>query len=327
MMTTTPAEKNVHHLHLPLVGVALFGFYYLADCALDSLLFGEETFNEQLFSPTVHEVAIRILSGLFLFALYVAASLLLNKNRGLQEELKKKSQELFTRNQELEAYNLALTNELGTSLNRVSVAKEVLNKRSGQCSDPICRDLIEQIGQGCKQLTHQIDSMLVYSEANRSRLKRRPVAIDNIAREIAKEVVANTKGDGLDIQIDNRLEVDCDPEMIYVALKNLIENAVKFRSPDRHGQIEIGSEVQSEVPVYYIRDNGLGLEQEDCERLFRPFEKLAHTSPATGGVGLATTKTIIERHGGKIWAESCPAEGTTIYFTLQGERKSHPRLN
>jgi light-regulated signal transduction histidine kinase (bacteriophytochrome) len=328
MTKTSFTDKENHHIRLLVIGTVLFVVYYLTDCALDSLLFGEETFAEQLLSPSVHEVAIRVLSGAFLFFMYVAASLLLNKNKRLKEDLKKKTQELLTRTQELEAYNYALSNDLGASLTRVIVAKDILYKKCSQCSNGVCRGLVEQIAQSSDTLSDQIDGMLSYSEMNRTPLERRPVAIDNIAREIAKEIAANTTGESLDIQIDNRLEVDCDPELIYVALKNLIENAVSDHAPDHVRQVEIGAAMKNGTPVYYIRDNGRGLEQADCEQMFRPFEKPPEPLPKhCTGFGLATTKTIIERHGGKIWAESQPEKGTTVYFTLDAGHRPNQHLN
>ena len=82
------------------------------------------------------------------------------------------------------------------------------------------------------------------------------------------------------------------------------------------------------TPIYYIRDNGRGLEQADCEQMFQTFEKPTETpSKHAAGFGLATTKTIIERHGGKIWAESQPEKGTTVYFTLDAGSSSRTRLN
>lgn len=310
-------HKENHTVSLLIIGTILFVFYYVADCALDSLFFGEESLAEQLFSPSPHEVSIRVLSGLFLFSFYIVAAYFFNKNRNLQDKLKIKSDELLANNKELEAYNFALSHELCSSLTRIITAKEILQKKSRKCTAPACRELLNHIDEGCLILSGQINGMLNFSEANRSRIERQVVSIDNIVRDIAKEVAANTDGEALDIQIDNNLETECDPQLMSIAIKNLLENAVKFRATNRPGEIQIGREYKRGVPIYYVRDNGIGFRQEEADRLFRPFEKNNHARLKPGsGVGLATTKTIIERHGGRIWAEGQPEKGATFYFTL-----------
>jgi len=316
-MTNTTHENQNHNRRLMLIGAVLFVIYYVTDCTLDSLIFGEESISEQLFSPSLHEVAIRILSGAFLFAFYFIASILLNKNRHLQADLARKTQQLLVSNRELEAYNYALSHELGTSLTRIVVAKEIMKKKSTKCKASLCSGFLDHINTGCDKLSKQIDSMLLFSEANRSEIDRKPVSIHNMAREIAMEIAAYSKGEALDIQIDNKLETECDPQLVHIALKNLIDNAIKFRSPDRHGEIEIGMENKAGGPIYYIRDNGLGFDPADAERLFRPFERLPNSKHLPGtGVGLATASAIIERHGGKLWAEGAIDNGATFYFTL-----------
>jgi len=316
MDSTTDHQEN-QYFRLFLIGSILFIIYYLADCALDSLIFGEESFYEQLFSPSAHEVAIRLLSGTFLFTLMGTSIILLKKNKLLQADIVKKSQELNARNQELEAYNFALSDELGTTLARVVVAKDILKKKSAKCTNSLCRGVLDQIHLGCDKLSKQIVSMLNFSEANRSKINRRHVSIDDIAREIAKEIAAYSEGEALDIQIDNKLETECDPQLMHIALKNLIENAVKFRSPDRHGEIEIGMETRAGIPIYYVRDNGLGFDPANAVQLFRPFERLSNTRHIPGnGIGLATASTIIKRHGGRLWAEGAIDIGATFYFTL-----------
>jgi len=316
-MTKTFNHPVTDKRRLMLVGTALFFCYYLADCLLDSLLFGEESLAEQLFNPSLHEVAIRVLSGAFFFVLFVLFSSLLDQNRRLQTELATKSQELLAKNRELEAYNFALSHELNISLNRIIVAKELLRKKSVKCNDGICSGFLKQMYTSCQKLESQIDGMLNFSEANRLKIDRKKISIGNLAREITKEVAAYSEGEALDIQIDSKLETDCDPDLMHIALKNMIDNAVKFRAPDRHGEIEIGRENRAGLPIYFIRDNGLGFDPCDSERIFRPFERLDNSKHIPGnGVGLATASTIIERHGGKLWAEGSINNGATFFFTL-----------
>ena len=316
-MTISRQLKENSSVRLLLAGTILFAFYYIADCALDSLLFGEESFSEQLLNPSLHEVAIRTLSGTFLFIFFIIAVTLLNKNRTLQAEIQEQSQVILAKNKELAAYNFALSHELGTSVTGIIVTKDILKKKCAKCSDGVCGGLLDHMYTGCEKLSSQINGMLNFSEANRLSIARKPVSIDNIAREIAKEIAAYSEGEALDIQIDNKIETECDPDLIQIALKNLIDNAVKFRSPERHGEIEIGMVPQAVIPTYYIRDNGLGFDPADSDRLFRPFERLSNSRNIPGnGVGLATANTIIERHGGRLWAEGSINEGATFYFTL-----------
>jgi len=310
-------KSNSQNTRLLLTGTLLFVIYYVADCTLDSLVFGEGSITDNLLRPSLHEVAIRTLSGIFLFALYFISSHLLYKNQGLQENLLKQSREILANNREIDAYNYALSHELRTSVTHIMLAKELIMDSYGKNESNDEKTLFSHLQAGCNKLSEQIDNMLVFAETNRIELERKRVTIDDIVREIALELSVNTEKTALDFQIDNNLVTDCDPDLMRIALKNLIDNAVKFRCDNHHNEIHIGVQQRRGVPVYFIRDNGIGFDQDDAHRLLRPFEKASMEQAIPGnGVGLATANTIIERHGGRLWAESTPGAGATFYFTL-----------
>jgi len=113
------------------------------------------------------------------------------------------------------------------------------------------------------------------------------------------------------------LEAICDPGLIRMVLDNLVSNAVKYKRTDEPLCIEFGVVQQGEARTYFVRDNGIGFEMDYKEKLFKPFERLHRDDQYPGtGIGLANVRRIIERHGGKVWAEGRPGFGSTFWFTL-----------
>lgn len=120
------------------------------------------------------------------------------------------------------------------------------------------------------------------------------------------------------IAIEKDLVVDGDPQLLKIALENLLGNAWKFTSKREKASIEVGIQNDAGEQIYFVRDNGAGFNMAYADKLFGAFQRLHRPSDYPGtGIGLATVQRIIHRHGGHIWAESSEGEGTTIFFTLQ----------
>jgi light-regulated signal transduction histidine kinase (bacteriophytochrome) len=163
-----------------------------------------------------------------------------------------------------------------------------------------------------------IDDLLTLSRVIRADFERQPVDLSAMAREIAVKLQAqNTDQRFVEWDISINLIASGDAPLIKIVLENLLSNAFKFTSQRDRAHIQVGMTRVSGEPVYFVRDNGAGFDMAYVNKLFAPFQRLhgAREFPGTG-IGLATVKRIISRHGGRIWAEAAVDQGATFYFTL-----------
>jgi chemotaxis family two-component system sensor kinase Cph1 len=134
--------------------------------------------------------------------------------------------------------------------------------------------------------------------------------------ELLKPVM---EGRDIDLRIGPLPSIDCDPALLEHVTVNLLSNAIKFTRGKTPAIIEVGHMTDHEIPVVYVRDNGVGFDMQFADKLFGIFQRLHRREDYDGvGVGLATVQRIVNKHGGRIWAESEPDKGTTFYFTLNG---------
>ena len=159
--------------------------------------------------------------------------------------------------------------------------------------------------------------LLLLSRVGRAELKRDRVDLATIARTVAEELKKSDPGRQVTLSIENELFVEADGGLIRVVLDNLLGNAWKFTSKALEARIEVGANHEEGGIVFFIRDNGAGFDMTYAESLFRPFKRLHTESDFPGtGIGLATVHRIIDRHGGRIWAESAVGQGATFHFTI-----------
>ena len=173
--------------------------------------------------------------------------------------------------------------------------------------------------------------MLVDDLLNLGRIGRQSLQLQVAGlRSIVDEVIAELQPECADREVEWKIGelpfLDCDPGLLKQVLQNLLSNALKFTRPRSHTIIEVGrkesGEGQSDAgPVLYVRDNGVGFSMKYADKLFGVFQRLHRQEDFEGtGVGLATVQRIIQKHGGRIWAEAELDKGATFYFTI-GERE------
>ena len=160
-----------------------------------------------------------------------------------------------------------------------------------------------------------IDDLLQYSRLGRTDIERRQVNLSILAEEVV-DSIASRHARAMKSDIEPDLNVLADPLLIKLALENLVDNSFKYGQA-ASGSLRIGK-MRGEGPeIYFLRDDGIGFDAQYSHKIFEPFERLVLDSEYPGtGIGLANVKRIFERHGGKIWAESSPGQGSTFYFTL-----------
>jgi signal transduction histidine kinase len=238
----------------------------------------------------------------------------------VQEALEKQfglSEKLEQTNQELEAFNCSVSHELCTPLTTIGGFAEVLqNLHKGQLDDQSARCL-QGISEGALRMKRLIGALLDFSRVTRVELHRERFDLSAMAQAVAVELKLTDPEGHLRFLIPKGLKLRGDPGLCRIVLDNLIGNAWKHAGHRAQTVIEIGMTELAGKPVCFISDNGPGFGMADAGRLFLPFQRIPGIDAAGHGIGLATVKRIVKRHGGRVWAESSPGEGATFFFTLE----------
>jgi signal transduction histidine kinase len=164
-----------------------------------------------------------------------------------------------------------------------------------------------------------IDSLLSLARVTRTEMNPEWLDLTVLARETVQALAAKSPCREYELRVPERLHGYLDHSLARTLFANLLENAWKFSAARQHTVIECGAEDQSGVPVYFVRDNGIGFDMAHADKLFIPFQRLHSEGEVAGtGIGLATAQRIVHRHGGRIWATGIVDGGASVYFTLAG---------
>lgn len=233
----------------------------------------------------------------------------------LNRELEQRILDLRNANDELEAFNSTVSHDLRTPLMVIRGFSERIAKKLSCGPDKALAGHIAIIQTSALKMEQLIDDLLAYSRLGKQALQRKPVAMDQLAQDVAQEL-QTIYPDG-DIIIYPLAPCLGDEHMIRRVFLNLLSNALKFSAKKPRSKIEVGSIEQSREVTYFVKDNGAGFDMTYKDKLFNVFQRL-HTQEefAGTGMGLAIVKRIISLHGGTAWAEGKPDEGATFYVTL-----------
>ena len=242
----------------------------------------------------------------------------------LNKDLELRAMELETINTELKAFNYTVSHDLRTPLLVIGgFSRKLLEKYSPQL-DAKGQQFLDTICRNTQNMQQLIDDLLTFSNLDSRKMKASEVNMGDLAKAVFEEL--------RDFDPERTLilktlpQVRGDKAMIRQVFVNLLSNAFKFTKPKGNGVIEIGSMTEENKTVYYVRDNGIGFDMQDADKLFNVFQRLHSPGEFEGtGVGLAIVKRIISRHGGWVWAEGRVNEGATFYFSLPVEKPAVPR--
>jgi light-regulated signal transduction histidine kinase (bacteriophytochrome) len=183
---------------------------------------------------------------------------------------------------------------------------------------------VRLIDEGARQLGTLIDELLTFSQLGRQSLQRRAVETADVVRDLVDRLRRESPDRDLIFAVGDLPPCDADPTMIRSVWSNLLSNAVKFTRPQERARIEIGAQPSEDGPIYFVRDNGVGFEMEYADKLFGVFQRLHRAEDFEGtGVGLAIVQRVIQRHGGRVWAESKNGQGAAFFFILGGPDGEH----
>ncbi len=233
----------------------------------------------------------------------------------LEELVGERTTELERAVKDLESFSYSISHDLRAPLRAINGFSEILRDAEKDKLSEDGKRILERIARSAVRLAQMIDDILEYSRSGRQSLKTSRVDLRALANKIAEEF--HDEYPGTEIRIGELPAVVGVPSMLTQVLQNLIGNACKFSGRRSSPQVEVGASRVDGEQVFFVRDNGAGFDMQYAEKLFGMFQRMHTDSQYPGtGVGLAIVKRLVERHGGRIWAEAAPDKGATFRFTL-----------
>jgi signal transduction histidine kinase len=226
--------------------------------------------------------------------------------------IRRRTTELEAANKDLESFAYSVSHDLRAPLGSIDGFSQALELDHSDKLDDEGREYLSWIRQAARQMRDLIDGLLQMSRLARAELQREPVDLTSIARSVADSLQQSNPDRTVRFEIRDGVRTVGDERLLRAVLENLMTNAWKFTRNRPEAKIEFGMAGNA----YYVRDNGAGFDPSHASKMFRPFQRLHSTREFEGtGIGLATVQKIVERHGGKAWAEGEVEKGATIYFT------------
>jgi len=241
----------------------------------------------------------------------------ITKLKSAEEALRRHAAQLEAANQELESFSYSVSHDLKAPLRSIRGFSEILICDHAARLDVEAQGHLERIRSAGTRMNQLIDDLLALSRVTKGEMRREPVELGALAGVVANELAMSFPDRDIEFVIAPAVRVIGDGRLLRIVLENLMGNAVKFTSASKKARIEFGVQEQAGLPVYFVSDNGAGFDMAYAGKLFIPFQRLHEESLFPGtGIGLATVRRIIHRHGGRVWAEGAVDKGAAFFFTL-----------
>jgi signal transduction histidine kinase len=235
----------------------------------------------------------------------------------LGESFNRMAESLALKTRELESFSYSVAHDLRSPLGKIQGFGRVLEDAERQGDAAARADALRRMLAAAKHMESIIDGLLKLSRLSRQELKLEQVDLSLLARQEAEELKAGEPGRRVEFQAAPGLSARADESFCRIILGNLLKNAWKFTSKNPSAQVSFGGERRGGEAVFWVRDDGAGFDPKHVDKLFTAFSRLHGAAEFPGtGIGLATVRRAVERHGGRIWAESSPGEGAAFFFTL-----------
>jgi light-regulated signal transduction histidine kinase (bacteriophytochrome) len=226
-----------------------------------------------------------------------------------------KTVELEAANKELDAFSYSVSHDLRAPLRAIDGYSRMLEEDSGPSLGAEGRRLLGVVRSSSRRMGQLIDDLLAFSRLGQQAPARAEIDMTRLAQSTAAELAREYPAAG--ISVSELPPVLADHALLKQVWLNLIGNAFKYSSKRDGGRVEIGGKAEGAENVYWVRDNGVGFDMRYASKLFGVFQRLHGQDEFPGtGVGLAIVQRIVQRHGGRVWAQAAPGEGAMFYFTL-----------
>jgi len=237
--------------------------------------------------------------------------------RLLNATLAQRNRELTAANEELEAFTYSVAHDLRAPLRHIYGFTKIIADDFGEGLPAEAGDYLNDILSDADRMGHMIDDLLSLTRVARQETRASEADLGEIVREAVRHLHGEAEGRKIEWRIGDLPTVVCDPILIRQAYRNLLSNAIKYTQPRETAVIEVGVMQRDGERVFFVRDNGVGFNMKYADKLFGVFQRMHRADEFEGmGVGLATVQRIVQKHGGRIWAEAEPDKGATFYFTL-----------
>jgi light-regulated signal transduction histidine kinase (bacteriophytochrome) len=248
-------------------------------------------------------------------------------NAELEARVERRTAELVIANKNLEAFAYSVAHDLRSPLRALSGYSEALMEDYGDRLDETGRLYAEKIQAATERMDALIDDLLLLAQVSFAKIRLGPVDLSAEVAGLAGELQAREPGRRVRFAIQDGIRIAADRTLIRCVVQNLVENAWKFTAKRDGATIEFGTAAEDAEICCYVRDNGAGFDPAFASKLFQPFQRLHSVAEFPGtGIGLASVQRIIERHGGRVWAEGAVGRGATFYFTLNAKKTSRQLL-
>ncbi len=238
-------------------------------------------------------------------------------NSELEQRVADRTIQLAAANRELESFAYSVSHDLTAPLRGIDGWSLALLEDYGSQLDERGRQHLGRVRAETQRMGQLIDDLLKLSRVTRAEMRWNTVDLSSLAQAIARRLQEDQSDRHLEFIIQPGLTDRGDAQLLQIAFTNLLGNAVKFTSRQPHARIEFGQTTVKDRTVYFVRDNGAGFDMAFAKKLFGAFQRMHKASEFPGtGIGLATVQRIIQRHGGRIWAEAQVDQGATFYFTI-----------
>jgi two-component system sensor kinase len=233
------------------------------------------------------------------------------------EELRQRTAQLAAANREMETFSHSVAHDLRTPLRAIEGFSRMLKGEHADHLDAEGLRLLKVITDNTKLLGHLLDDLGALSRAGRMQIRKFSINMNSMTRHIFEQLRAKTPGRDIRLTVSDLPTALGSQSLLNQVLENLLANAIKFTKSRKTTVIEVGGQDEENETIYYVKDNGIGFDQRYADKVYVIFQCLHRREEYEGtGIGLAIVKRIIERHGGRVWAEGKVDQGATFYFAL-----------
>lgn len=248
-------------------------------------------------------------------------------NSELEQRVQERTHKLEEANQELESFSYSVSHDLRAPLRAIDGFSRILLEDYAGKLDEDGKRVLEVIRSNTQNMGRLIDDLLVFSRLGRKQIEASPINMSHLADDVFQQLKFGLTDQKIQFKLAPLPCTTGDPALIRQVFVNLLSNAAKYSRPRAETLIEVNCRTENGDCIYYVRDNGVGFDMTYAQKLFGVFQRLHSVEEFEGtGVGLAIVQRIVQRHGGRVWAEGKVDEGATFYFSLPKENKHNEQF-